>query len=210
MMPGMSPSEPYSTATAAGRPVITASVPTRSARAPSKSIAITARAGSASSADRPARPAAVAGSGTAPGAPSPMQPPSPGSGPASGRAAAGPQPRPGRAAAAQPGDDHRIGLRGRRIVDQLAEDLVVPGGRHPEHGEDLALLRAGGAPPVPLEGQDAHLKLGQRRHLASRRFSPPIVGGPAGARPPRSGGPARGTRTLTVCDLGELPDLPDR
>jgi hypothetical protein len=60
---------------------------------------------------------------------------------------------------AQSLDQRRVELKGLRQVDQLVEDLVVPGRRHPERVADVLLLGASRAPRPPLEGKDAHVAL---------------------------------------------------
>src|SRR5258708_29095255 len=207
-MPGTWSSEPYSPAVRGDRPVMTATVPTAGARAwmalsaagstlalagsatigasvPSKSSAISARPGRASSAARPALPSGVAGSGTA--LPEALPSDAIASAPISGSprahwlsvswsgpagsaqpAAYGPPP-------AQPGNQRRIELRRRRPVDQLVQQLVVPRWRHLKHLEYLPLLGTWRSPPASLKGQDACLKLGQRRHSTTLAPSPPAL-----------------------------------
>src|SRR5215472_6699883 len=59
------------------------------------------------------------------------------------------------------------GVRGHRFraVDQLVEHLVVAGGGKPELVRDRLFLGARLPPPVPLEGENPGLALGQWCHL---------------------------------------------
>src|ERR1700722_3147402 len=194
MMPGTCPRPAYSTASRAGRPVMTARVPARSPRrrstavapgsaraaagsgtigasVPSKSSPIRAAPGSATSASSPARPAAVRGTGSGDRRRA--------DGPRSGWfcesgtglvwpriRAGGAHPATAGSLPAEPGDQGRVELSRLRPVDDLIQQLVVPGGRHGEGLEDLPLLGAGKPPPAALEGEDALVRLGERRHLA--------------------------------------------
>src|ERR1035438_2220083 len=141
---------------------------------PSKSSAISAAAGSLSSAARPSLPSAVRGRGSVPVPAAPV--PVIGrrsSGPAVARVGARrPQPVPFGTLPPQPGDESGVEHECLRTVDELVQQLVVPRRGHPERVQDLLLLGAGRAPPAPLEGEDANLLLGQRRHLASQ---PPLL-----------------------------------
>ncbi len=68
---------------------------------------------------------------------------------------------------AQPLDQDRVGLERLRPVDQLVEQLVVPGRRHVEHLGDGLLLHARGPPATPLERQDPHVTFRQPGHTTS-------------------------------------------
>src|SRR5215472_9567480 len=131
---------------------------------PSKSEAISACAGSARIASSPAWPSAVAARTGGADTPTscPAQPPR-----SLGARLRRPHSLPPRPLRPQPLDQHRIELERLRAVDQLVEQLVVPGRRDAEHLRDGLLLGASGAPRAPFEGQDAHVALGQRRHPAS-------------------------------------------
>src|SRR5450631_3879382 len=72
------------------------------------------------------------------------------------------------AKAVQTLDQHRVGLHGRRVVDQGVEHLVVPRGTHVEQLPDGLLLGSGVLPPLTLEGDNlavAVTQLAQRRGL---------------------------------------------
>src|SRR5690606_6756154 len=84
----------------------------------------------------------------------------PGSGPdaeTAGRAAALPlRPHP-----AQALDEHRVALQRLGAVDQDVQELVVPRRRHVEQLADGLLLGSGVRPPLPFEGEDAAVALGE-------------------------------------------------
>src|SRR5487761_245430 len=178
-----------STRASLGRITIGASVP-------SKSRPISAYSGSLSSAARPARPAGVRGrnsAGTSSAA-----------GPASWSRPAGPAPvsagfigfrrthrptaRALRPPGSQPVDQGGIERRGFGPVDQLVEQLVVPGSRDGEDLADLQFLGARAPPHAALERQDAHLALLQRRHATSCEPAPgkTMVGVDTIQNPPRA------------------------
>src|SRR5580658_8542604 len=167
-----------SAASAAGRPVMIATVPatrasrrrtavvggpalasagssTIGARVPSKSSAMSDVRGRAMSAARPARPDSVAGSGRTGGGTGSVRARRPD---ALAPAALPPQAR----------HQDRVELGGLGPVNELIEQLVIPGDRHAENLQDLAFLGASQPPPAPLEGQNAHIALGQ-----VRQFRPP-------------------------------------
>src|SRR5690606_31771933 len=67
---------------------------------------------------------------------------------------------------AQPGapqstDDQRVVGRGRRVVEQGAQQLVVAGGRHVEALADRGCLRRRKEPPSPLEVEDRPVTIGE-------------------------------------------------
>src|SRR5215468_6829206 len=163
MMPGTWSSEAYSTAVRAGLPVSTAMVPTSGVSSrnavtacgsalacsgsgtigesvPSKSVAISALDGSARSAATPARPSPVScgcarlsHEGTASG----DMPPTPCS-----AAAAGAQLAPVSPPLAQPSHQRGIELHRLRAVNELVQQLVIPGRGKPEGAENFPLLGA--------------------------------------------------------------------
>src|SRR5665647_2166872 len=67
----------------------------------------------------------------------------------------------GRTKSAQTLDQHRVGRKGDRTVDQHVEHLVVPGGAHVEELADRLFLGAGVLPPLALEGDDLAVALTQ-------------------------------------------------
>ena len=71
-----------------------------------------------------------------------------------------------------------------RGVDQFVEQLVVPGRRQVEYFEDLAFFGAVRSPQAPFKCQDAHFEIGQRGHC-DFGLSPP-------ASPPAEHGMPRG------------------
>src|SRR3954471_4068607 len=76
---------------------------------------------------------------------------------AAGRA----RPLAARAHPAQALDQHRVGLEGRRAVEERVEHLVVAGRAHVEELLDGLLLRPGVLPPLALERQDLEVTRAQ-------------------------------------------------
>src|SRR5271166_820906 len=197
MRPGTAPNPPRSTASAAGLPVIMASVPTAPARAvragtapgwaraspgrstigasvPSKSAATSACRGSASSASRPAWPSGVADPGgeviAAASSGLPLGALRPGR----------PHALPTGPLGAQPLDEHRVECQRLGPVYQLVQQLVVPGGRHVEHLGDGLLLHAGRSP-----GSACHVRTARTYDPPPRSFQtvPEMPGVYRGGRP---------------------------
>src|SRR5882757_7364757 len=143
MRPGTPANPPSSTADAAGRPVITARVPTTAATC--RRAWAAPRASEVPAATRPRSPGgAVTPVGT--GRAHPVPP--------------GPLP-------AQPGHQGRVEHERLRTVDEVVQQLVVAGRGHAKGIADLLLLGPERPPPAALKGEDPHLAFGQRRHLPS-------------------------------------------
>src|ERR1700735_4344485 len=83
-----------------------------------------------------------------------------------------PDPLAPRALRPQPLDQRRVEPEGLVRVDQLVEQLVIPGGGDAENLGDGLFLGPGRAPGAPLEGEHAHVTLRQGRHarLPSHRI----------------------------------------
>src|SRR5690348_16132446 len=156
MSPGTLSNPPSPAASAAGRPVITASVPTTpassrraptapgSARAsrgsatigasvPSKSVAISARAGSRRIAASPAFPSAVRAAPVIPQSPSSGRP---------GLGSPGAHPVPAGALPPQPLDQDGVEPQRLGPVDEVVQQLVVAGRGETKHVGDRLLLGA--------------------------------------------------------------------
>src|SRR2546421_390501 len=129
----MLPNPPSSTASPAGRPVITASVPTSPAS--------------------PRNPATAPGCARASRGSAPLSPRGPALGARAHPVAAGTLP-------AQPLDQNGVEPERFRPVDELVQQLVVASPGEPEEVGDRLLLGTRLPPPAPLEGQDAHVALG--------------------------------------------------
>src|SRR3984957_18133695 len=177
MRPGTASNPPRSTADAAGRPVITARVPTTAATwrragtapgcaralagsatmgdsVPSKSSATRARPGSSRSAASPARPSGVTGTGSAAVPVTMLCSPGRAVAPVGARR---PHPVPPGPLPAQPGHQGRVEHECLRTVDEIVQQLVVTGRGHAKGVTDLLLLGPRRAPPATLEGEDPHL-----------------------------------------------------